>query len=176
MLSLGPLQVADFDLVAGWLSDPAVNRWLTSQWRGREVTATTIAVATRNKRNLMFLVRDERIPVALVALAEIDTVDRCAEVWYALAPSTPSGKGVATEAVQLLVAHALRTLGLNCLYVSIMATNIPSIRVAEKVGFRHAGRLRRAMTFGGEPVDRVLLDYLPAHDPGPVPGVATGPP
>jgi len=161
MVRLEDLDPARYELVARWLSAPSVNRWLTSNWRGREVTPATIAMAVRNRRNRLFLVVGEGIPVGLVSLAELDPIDRSAEIWYALDPDAAGGKGITTQAVRLLVNHAFDDLGLMAVFLNIMSTNTPSIRVAEKVGFRPAGRVRQAMTCDGESVDRLLFDLVP---------------
>lgn len=161
MVQIEDLVAEHFESVAGWLSSPAISCWLTSQWRDKPVTASTIAIAVRNKRNRMFLVRADGEAAGLVALAEYDAVDRSAEMWYVLSPEAAGGKGTITEAVRLLVVHAFGTLGVRALYLNIMSTNARSQRVAEKAGFRPAGRIRRGMVYRGESVDRMIYDLIP---------------
>lgn len=55
------------------------------------------------------------------------------------------GKGIATEAVKLLVNYAFETLGLVRVYCGIFETNHASQRVVEKAGFSLEGRLKKAL-------------------------------
>jgi RimJ/RimL family protein N-acetyltransferase len=158
MTTIEPLAPDQFPLAAGWLSDPAINRWLTSEWRGRQVDTKILAIAVRNQKNRLYLVRDNGTPVGLVGLSDIDRDDRCAMVWYLLGERASGGKGLATAAVGLACRAATAELSLSCIYAWIMEPNTASRRVLEKNGFREAGRLRRATTVDGRPVDRIYFD------------------
>jgi len=57
------------------------------------------------------------------------------KVGYTMAPAY-QGRGYATEAVGALVAYALDVLGAEVVRAYASAENVPSIRVAEKVGMR----------------------------------------
>jgi RimJ/RimL family protein N-acetyltransferase len=53
------------------------------------------------------------------------------------------GRGVATRAVRLLSDWAVRELGLTRVEILVHEDNAPSLRVAEKAGFRDTGELTR---------------------------------
>jgi ribosomal-protein-alanine N-acetyltransferase len=100
--------------------------------------------------------------VGLVALSEIDLVDRVAMVWYALGKAELSGRGIATAAVRQLTDVAFGEMALASVYAWVMEGNVASRRVLEKVGFREAGRLRQASLHGRQQVDRLYFDLVPA--------------
>ena len=161
MINLEELRPERFELVARWLSDAEINRWLTSEWRGRIVSTTVVAMAVRNPRNKMFLILHGDKPCGLAALADIDMWDHTAMVWYFLGDSSLAGRGIASEAVRQLACFAFRDMSLSSLYAWVMQDNGPSQRVLQKAGFAPAGRIRRATHSGEQQVDRVYFDLLP---------------
>jgi hypothetical protein len=78
MITIEELTPANFELVAGWLSRPETNRWLTAEWRGRAAASVVVAMAVRNRKNRLFLVHCSGQACGLTALADIDTADRTA--------------------------------------------------------------------------------------------------
>jgi ribosomal-protein-alanine N-acetyltransferase len=165
MVTIEPLEAAQFEAAAGWLATPAINQWLTGEWRSADVNAPLIAIAVRNRRNRFFVIRHEGEPVGLVALSNIEELDRTAMIWYALGRQDLGGKGIATTAVKLLSALAFTEMRFASVYAWVMEGNGASRRVLEKAGFSQAGRLRRASTFLGAQVDRIYFDLLPADAP-----------
>jgi RimJ/RimL family protein N-acetyltransferase len=150
-----------FGMAATWLSQPDVNRWLTAEWRDRVVEPRLVAVAARNSRNRLFLARSSGVPCGVVGLSDLDTVDHLAMIWYALGPSSLRGRGVMSEAVQLVVRLAFEKLGLDCVYAWTMADNVSSQRVLIKNGFREVGRFRQSALSQGVRVDRIYYDIIP---------------
>ena len=152
------LKAEFFPLVADWLADPAINRWLSGEWRDKPATPSIVAIAVRNRRNRLFLVRCDGTPCGLVALAEIDLADRLAMAWYLMGDSTFAGRGVTSDALAQLVALGFRELALECIYAWVMEDNAGSARVLEKSGFSKVGRLRHAALSQGRQVDRIYFD------------------
>jgi RimJ/RimL family protein N-acetyltransferase len=144
-----------FGLVAEWLSRPEINRWLTAEWRGRLVTSVTVAMAVRNQKNRLFVVRSDGAACGLTALADIDAADSTAMVWYFLGERMLSGMGIITEAVKQLALRSFGQLGLHSVYAWVMEDNTASITVLQK-----AGRIRRATSSGGLQVDRIYFDLI----------------
>jgi len=161
MITIEHLQPEDFEVVATWLSKPEINRWLSSSWRGKEVEARTLTVASMNPRNRFYLIRYDDTPAGLVALGDIDSVDGSALLWYLLGRSDLGAKGLVTEGVRQVVRLGFSELGLRSISASFVLPNEASRRVLEKVGFQPVGTLRQGLLFDGLPVDRVVYDLLP---------------
>jgi RimJ/RimL family protein N-acetyltransferase len=159
------LQPADLGLVAAWLSRNEIKRWLTAEWRNRVVSTTLLAIALRNPKNRLFLVRCNGQACGLVALADIDLADATAMVWYLLGEPGFARNGIASEAVKQLVRKSFQELKLQSLYAWIMEDNVASAKLLHKVGFREVGRIRQAASSNGRQVDRVYFDHIAAECP-----------
>lgn len=81
------------------------------------------------------------------------------ELGYLLAPHA-RGRGLATTAVRAAAGWALDGLGLNRVQIRVEVGNTPSLRVAERAGFRAEGRLRQALVINGERRDCWVLSLL----------------
>jgi RimJ/RimL family protein N-acetyltransferase len=66
------------------------------------------------------------------------------ELSYQVYASEQRGKGIATEAVNLLVRYLFETKRVNRIRLVIHPDNRASRRLAEKCGFRHEGTSRGA--------------------------------
>jgi ribosomal-protein-alanine N-acetyltransferase len=164
MITIEELLPQHFEQVAKWLSKSQTNRWLTGEWRNRETNPTMLAIAVRNRKNRLFLVRSEGEACGLVALAEIDPADHLAMVWYLLGEDRLARRGITSEALRQMTSIAFSEMGMASLYAWIMDDNIASRRVLEKSGFRECGRLRKAASSNEKQVDRVYFDLIPAPD------------
>lgn len=160
LLSLSPEY---FDVVARWLSTAEINCWLSGDWRGREISATMISIAVRNRKNRFFVVRYEERPCALVALSEIEPADKTAMAWYLMGETELRGKGITSHAVRQLIEIAFHQLGLESIYAWAAQNNVASVKLLRKVGFREVGRIRRSFAWQDQQLDRVYFD-LTASD------------
>lgn len=78
------------------------------------------------------------------------------------------GRGVATSALRLVVAHSFEQLRLHRLDAGAMPSNLGSLRVLEKAGFTRVGIMRRFLFVAGRWEDHVLYEVV---GPDFVPGV-----
>lgn len=161
VVAIRDLGHSDFDTVAGWLSTPEINTWLTSEWRSVAVTPTLVAAVAMNRHNRLYLATCGGEPCGVVALGQLDESDRSAAVWCALGDLRLRGRGIMGKALGLLVHEAFVELCLRSLNASIMATNVASIRLFEKSGFRRVGSIRYGVVSDGKWVDRVVFDLIP---------------
>ncbi|MDX1662030.1 MAG: GNAT family N-acetyltransferase [Gemmatimonadota bacterium] len=84
----------------------------------------------------MVLSKASREPLGVVGVSPVEPA-----VWrvgYSVFPERQR-RGYATEAVRIAVAWALGQPGVRTVRATIPAWNLPSIRVAEKIGMAHAG-------------------------------------
>lgn len=159
-VALAPIERDDFPRVAEWLSDPGINRWLVSEFRGREVNEMLVAALARNRRNRTYVVSMEGRPCGIVGFSDLDEVDRFAMIWYVLGDSEMAGRGVTTRAVRAALEVGFGELGLGSIYAWVMEENGASHRILEKCGFRRVGRLRQAVRVDGDVGDRIYYDIV----------------
>ena len=70
------------------------------------------------------------------------------------------GRGLGTEATQLMLFHAFERLGLHRVGLTVFSYNQRAIRAYEKAGFRVEGRLREAIQREGVYFDEVQMGIL----------------
>ena len=63
------------------------------------------------------------------------------------------GKGIATEALEIMSKSAFEAFGFKKLFAPVLARNQPSMRVLEKVGYRLEGVLRNEVQKNGRYFD-----------------------
>jgi RimJ/RimL family protein N-acetyltransferase len=86
--------------------------------------------------------RDSGTLVGDVGISPADGEPGVIKIGYTMDPAY-QGRGYATEAVSALVDVAFEALGAEVVRAYASAENVPSIRVAEKVGMRLAERFER---------------------------------
>ena len=82
------------------------------------------------------------------------------ELSYQVYATEQRGKGVATEAVNLLVHYLFETKHVNRIRLVIHTHNLASRRLAEKCGFRHEGTARGAWYNKGKHQDVEIYAIL----------------
>jgi RimJ/RimL family protein N-acetyltransferase len=70
------------------------------------------------------------------------------------------GRGLGTEATELMLAHAFERLALHRVGLTVFSYNVRAIRAYEKAGFRVEGRLRDAIQRDGRYYDEVQMGIL----------------
>jgi ribosomal-protein-alanine N-acetyltransferase len=153
-----------------WLSDIEVMRWI-----GRDEYLKPFEFAQvreyvesvwRNEHCSFFAVHDASDD-AFVGTAKLNYFDaagaaaRSADVGIMLGDRTRWGKGLATDTLATLCAHAFDELGARKLTAGAIAGNDAVIRAFRRIGFAEEGRIRQKLLVAGEYRDHVLLGCFP---------------
>ncbi len=105
--------------------------------------------------------------VGTVGLTVESAAHRRAEIGYVVRRDR-WGRGLASDAVDVMVDLGFGDLGLNRIWAVCIVDNDASTRVLEKAGFRREGRLRSDLLVGGRFHDTwlyaTLEDDRPRHD------------
>jgi aminoglycoside 6'-N-acetyltransferase len=137
----------DAEAIATYRSIPDVQRY--QGWERTDADGTREGIREMSGRapgepggwvQLSVEVRDGGRLVGDVGLAPADEEPGVIKVGYTIAPAF-QGRGYATEAVGALVAYAFETLDADVVRAYASAENLPSIRVAEKIGMRLVERI-----------------------------------
>lgn len=83
-------------------------------------------------------------------LSQIDYIVRKANLWMIIGEKDYWGKGLASEAVKLVLEYAFKEVNLHKIYAGIFEPNIASWKCAEKVGFKLEGRLKNVVYVNGK--------------------------
>ncbi len=142
-------------------------RWMS--WCGPDYSLTDsvafvheAARAFSMRERFSFAIVDEATQIFLgsIGLREIDRTHRVANLGYWVRSSWMN-RGVGSAAVRLAARFAFEELELNRLELVVVSGNIPSERVAVKVGAHREGVLRRRVVLQGKPHDVVMMSLLP---------------
>jgi len=158
---------ADGDDAFAMVQDPDVKRYTyipsdadrayITRWIGRYETGWADgSCAGFSIRGL-----DEDAYLGFAAIVRLELAERQGEIGY-MVPPEARGRGAATGAVQLLTRWGFDELGLERLQLQIDATNVASIRVAERAGYRLDGVLRSVYFKEGRRGDTQVWSSLAA--------------
>lgn len=105
------------------------------------------------------MLEDPKRHVGNISFWTVSKLGKIAEIGYWVR-SHDTGRGVCTEAVELLLEEAFNSLGYHKVVLRIAVGNDPSDRVAEKLGFTREGVLREELLIRGNWVDHSLWSLL----------------
>jgi RimJ/RimL family protein N-acetyltransferase len=111
----------------------------------------------------MFYILDVEIDqvVGITFLNRINRMRQFANLGYAVRESRLR-EGIATKAAKLTASYGFEKLGLQRIEIVICPDNLPSLKVAEKLGAVREGVLRNGMRLHGIPCNAYLYSLIPA--------------
>jgi RimJ/RimL family protein N-acetyltransferase len=122
--------------------------------RGLDASATVFAISRRG---------DDRC-IGTASIRNIDRINGTAETGSGLLRREDRGKGLGTEAKQLLLEFAFGELGLHVLSSTVFEGNVRSARALQKQGYRFAGRLTANVLAAGGVIGDTLVFDITRHD------------
>lgn len=147
-VSLVPLSKEDMMVIAPFFSDTeALFHYLPDKLMPRNDEQLRVLMEDWNdgERNLVFACRYEGRTIGIVSLSDIDFVSGNGELGVMISDVSVRGKGLATEAVMLMLDYAFGELRLHRVTVRVAPENEPSLKLFHKVGFIREGRMREVM-------------------------------
>lgn len=107
-----------------------------------------------------WVIEDADRLIGEIRLDHVDSQDRRASLAIALYDPASLGKGVGTQAMRLVLAHAFEILRLHRISVRVLAYNARAIAAYKKCGFVEEGREREAAFVNGHWHDDVMMGLL----------------
>lgn len=146
--------------VAGWLAEERNYKWLDFGGGRQIVTAALLNVMLqRDSHFLRVYTDDDKRPIGVVALNDVDRHFRTATLWGASGEKSFRSRGYGTYATSRFISLAFRELGLHAINTWVVEHN-PSRRLIERLNFRNVGRQRQCHYVDGLLCDRLLYDLL----------------
>ncbi len=142
-----------------WLVDPEAIRFTEVGRAANDVASVRRYVedAVASRTAAMWRICVDGRHVGNIRLSLINTHHRRADIAILVGEPAMRGRGVGTEAIRLLTAHAFEGLGLDRLSAWVYSENEASRRAFEKAGYRLDAVLRRHAVFDGRRIDVLVL-------------------
>jgi RimJ/RimL family protein N-acetyltransferase len=143
-LLLRPRTIADYEACLDMDSDPGTMRYVGGQWEDPEAYGAYLRKRLGGSYPAgfgywsIFAKTDPGRFLGWVVLIPHEEDASRIEIGWRLHRAA-RGRGFATEAASALVRYAFGTLGLERIVADIHPENLPSFRVAERIGMRFAG-------------------------------------
>ena len=144
---------------AGWLNDPEVNTYLTT--KSATVPELRQFIITKNAQpdTLLFgiFLRENSVHIGTTKLEPIDRVNKKATIGILIGDKRYWGKGIASEAMSLLIDFCFSELRLDEVNLGVLAQNEAALRVYTKLGFREIRREMGAVHYANGIFDQVTM-------------------
>ncbi len=159
---LSPLSDGDADALFRWINDRALversSPFTPVAWEDHVRWLSTVREADDIAAFGLHEPPDGRL-VGSSQLVGIDRARRSAELRIRIGEAAARGRGLGTEAVELLVRFGHEDLGLDRVWLEVFTTNLPAIGAYEKAGFIREGERRAAAVIGGRPHDVLVMAH-----------------
>ena len=162
-ISLRPIADADTDNIVRWRNSDSVRRYFLDQrlftpqshrqWMQTRVNTGQVAqfIITR---------LDTGEDIGSVYLRDIDRDNLTCESGIFLGEDSARGKGFGSEACRMACRFAFETLGMERVFLRVLADNTAAIRSYQHAGFRQKGLLRQHILANGVRRDLLLMGML----------------
>jgi len=98
--------------------------------------------------------------IGIARLMRINFINRNAVMGMFIGEKNNRGKGIGTEAANLLLDFGFNVLNLRNMMIEAFSFNKASINMCKKCGFKEIGRRRKAIIYGNNEYDEVFMDIL----------------
>jgi len=148
-----------------WLNDPRVNRHLESRFRIHDLKSVqeyvkNLSEPTSDEILYGIYLRENHQHVGNIKIGPIDSTHHHATIGILIGDPSMWGKGLASNAIRLLVDHASRLEGITTFTAGCYSTNVGSYRAFLKAGWKHTGTLPSyRIDADGDIVDELLLTF-----------------
>jgi RimJ/RimL family protein N-acetyltransferase len=173
-VALGPLRRDLLPTYTRWRNDFSVARTLDyppGPFTAEEREAWfNQAASSVNPAVVRFTLYESAIwqPIGLANLHDIDFQHGTAGFGLMIGEADARGRGLGTEATQLMLDYAFAALGLHNVMLRVYAYNPAGLRAYQKAGFREFGRRSASRVFAGRRWDEVYMECLASEFVSPV--------
>ena len=158
-VNLCPLNTEHISLYTKWSNDPDIRRYSRNviPWSIDEVKKWSESEGESVKKKIIFEIwhRKDKKPIGSAGFSFINWFNRNANIFVSIGELDYWEQNIAPEVIKLLINYGFEELNFHKIYTSIFSPDKRSLRVAEKIGFKHEGTLKKQIYIDGEFVDEL---------------------
>jgi len=165
-IKLRALEPADVDLLYNWENDTSIwqiSNTLTPYSRHvleQYVLNSHLDIYTTKQLRLIIEYSGSSKPIGCVDIFDFDPFHERAGIGILIANKSDQGKGLASDALSVLIPYAFKKLNLHQLYCTITSGNESSINLFIRHGFKQTGLKKQWLNQEGVWKDELFLQLL----------------
>ncbi len=168
-VTLRPITLTDTPLIVRWRnSDFVRNNFLYREKFTEEIHKHWLETKVATGEVVQFIIEQEengnQVPVGSVYLRDIDTENSFAEFEIFIGEESAIGKGIGTESARLMLDFAQNQIGVNRVFLSLLADNISAYKAYRKAGFVAEGIFRDMKKIDGKYKDIMFMSSIQNND------------
>ena len=144
-----------------WLNDPQVNQFLETRFMVQSKTKIAEFVTSKDGSSdeILLAICDKKLDLHIgnIKIGPINWVHRRADISLLIGNKAYWGKGIASQAIQLISQFAFQTLDLNKLMAGAYKTNIGSIKAFQKCSYNIEGEVEDYVLVNNQGVAMIKL-------------------
>lgn len=159
-------QSEDFASIRAWVNDAQVTRYLSTRFWAPQTTVDTQEFLSRmmqsshNAFNYVIADAKDGRYIGQLDMFRVDWRLRQGEIGMVIAGQEDRGRGLGTEALELLAEFAFTALGLERIELEVHMDNAAALRCYQKAGFTLEGVKRHAYYNDGHFTDLGMMSIL----------------
>ncbi|WP_027726486.1 GNAT family N-acetyltransferase [Tuberibacillus calidus] len=159
---LSPINPEDAEIYTKWINDlpTAINLGHASQIFTLESEREMLETLAKEGQNFAIVLKENDELIGNCSLFSIRQLHRAAELGIFIGNPDHRGKGLGTEAVELLVEYGFKILNLNNIMLRVFAFNKGAVKAYEKAGFKTFGRRSQSYYLNGKYYDEIFMEIL----------------
>jgi len=147
-----------------WINDPEINQFLETRFlpRSQKDILSHVNKLDGNPNEIFFAICDIKNDkhIGNIKLGPINWYHRKGDISLLIGDKNYWGRGVATEAIHLVVEFGFKTLNLHKLNAGYYENNIGSAKAFEKCGFKVEGHFKDEYYCDGKYINGVRIGLL----------------
>lgn len=162
-LSLKPYSEIDIKYLYQWFNDQIITYFLETGLKPLTEKQIKEELAKEiDSGSIIFILLDKRkkIPIGIIGLYSVNTISRKAEMRIIIGDKKYWGKGLGTQAVDLITFFAFDHLNLNKVALGVSAGNISAYKTYQKSGYKKEGILKDDVYRNGKFYDGINMAIL----------------
>lgn len=149
------------DEYLSWLNDYEVTKYTESRFFAQSIDQIEKYIDDCNDhQNITFAIveNEHKKHIGNIKLGNINWIHRYADIGLIIGDSSFWGKGIATEAIDLVAEYGFKQLNLRRIIAGVYSKNIASKKAFERNGFSISHIEREKYFFEGEYIDGIVLE------------------